>query len=75
MDQDWTTVGLKFQPGVESWFGFDLVVLQGLLVEETQDLSDTLGKNVTVEDKIRWGNWRVANYEAILLSRSDLTMV
>lgn len=61
MDQDGTIVGLKCQPGEEKVVWVDLAALQGFLVEKTQDLSDTLGKHVSVEDKIRgeMGGWPV----------------
>lgn len=55
-------------------FRFDLVAYQGFLVEKTQDLSNNLGKYISVKDKIRWGDWNVANYKAIQLSRSDLIL-
>ena len=57
--------------GKRRWFGFDLVALQGFLVEKTQDSSDTLGKHVSVEDKIRGetGGWPVRRP----CNRPDLT--
>ena len=57
-----------------AWGGLDLVTLQGFLVEETWDLSDTLGNHVSVEDKVRGGDWWVASSWATHLRRSDLIM-